>query len=142
MDRRTLLAAAPLLALPGLARAQPLAPAPATPRPPPAPLTFPPPTLALTVVAEGLHFPEAPVVMKDGSVLFVQIEAKQISRLRPDGTVALVAQLDGGPNGLAIGPDKALYVANDGGRFSFAKRGPFNFPGPFRLTSSAAPSSE
>ena len=69
--------------------------------------------------------------MKDGSVLFVQIETKQISRLKPDGSVVLVAQLDGGPNGSApIGPDKALYVANDGGgRFSFAKRGPFNFPG-------------
>jgi gluconolactonase len=129
MDRRTLIAAASLLALPELARAQ--TPAPPTPRAPPAPapITFPPPTLALTTVAEGLHFPEAPVVMKDGSVLFVQIETKQVSRLKPDGAVVLVAQLDGGPNGLAIGPDKALYVANDGGRFSFSKRGPFNFPG-------------
>jgi gluconolactonase len=67
--------------------------------------------------------------MKDGSVLFVQIEAKQVSRLTPAGKVELVAQLEGGPNGLAIGPDKALYIANDGGRFSFAKRGEFNFPG-------------
>src|SRR3954471_12311452 len=108
MDRRTLLAAAPLLALPGLARAQAPAAAPpatATPRPAPAPIAFPPPTLASTVVASGLHFPEAPLVVKDGSVLFVQIEAKQVSRLKPDGTVSLVAQLDGGPNGLAIGPD-------------------------------------
>jgi gluconolactonase len=127
MDRRTLIAAAPLLAFSGLARAQ--APAQPAPRSPPAPISFPPPTLASTVAAEGLHFPEAPVVMKDGSVLFVQIEAKQISRLKPDGTVSLVAQLDGGPNGLAIGPDKTLYVANDGGRFSFVKRGEFNFPG-------------
>ena len=127
MDRRTLIATAPLLALSGLARAQTAAPA--APRPPPAPNSFPPPTLATATVAEGLRFPEAPVVMKDGSVLFVQIETKQISRLKPDGTVSLVAQLDGGPNGLAVGPDKALYVANDGGRFSFTKRGAFNFPG-------------
>jgi gluconolactonase len=118
MDRRTLLAAAPLLIAPRLARAQP----PAAP-------TFPPPTLAMTVVTQGLKFPEAPVVMRDGSVLFVQIEARQVSRLKPDGSVALVAQLDGGPNGLAIGPDKALYVANDGGRFTFNRRGAFNFPG-------------
>ena len=113
-----MIAAAPLLALPGLGRAQA-----------PAPISLPPPTLAMTTVAQGLHFPEAPVVMQDGSVLFVQIQAKQVSRLTPDGTVALVAQLEGGPNGLAIGPDKALYVANDGGRFSFNQRGPFNFPG-------------
>jgi gluconolactonase len=118
MDRRTLLAAAPLLMAPRLAQAQ----APGGP-------SFPPPTLAMTVVSQGLKFPEAPVVMRDGSVLFVQIEARQVSRLKPDGSVALVAQLDGGPNGLAIGPDKALYVANDGGRFSFNRRGAFNFPG-------------
>lgn len=130
MDRRTLIAAAPLLALPGLARAQeppatPPAPAPRAPLP----TSFPPPTLAMTTVATGLHFPEGPVVMKDGSVLFVQIESKQVSRLQPDGSVVMVAQLEGGPNGLAIGPDKALYIANDGGRFSFNKRGNFNFPG-------------
>ena len=119
MDRRKLLAAAPLLMAPRLTRAQAPAAAPG----------FPPPTLAMSVLAQGLKFPEAPVVMRDGSLLFVQIEARQVSRLKPDGGVALVAQLDGGPNGLAIGPDKALYVANDGGRFSFNKRGPFNFPG-------------
>src|SRR5260370_1431370 len=90
---------------------------------------FPPATLPSTVLAEGLKFPEAPVVMNDGSVLFVQIQSKQISRLTPDGEVMLVKQLEGGPNGLAIGPDKALYIANDGGRFSFAERGGYNFPG-------------
>ena len=131
MDRRTLIAAAPLLAFPALARAQ--APAasspPGQPRTPPALPPLPPPTLAMTTLASGLKFPEAPVVMKDGSVLFVQIEARQVSRLKPDGGVVLVAQLDGGPNGLAIGPDKALYIANDGGRFSFNRRGNFNFPG-------------
>lgn len=127
MDRRTFLAAAPLAALPTITRAQAHGD-PGAPRPAP-PAGFPPPTLSLTTVASGLHFPEAPLVMNDGSVLFVQIEAKQVSRLKPDGTVQLVAQLDGGPNGLAIGPDKALYIANDGGRFSFAKRGEFNFPG-------------
>ena len=145
MDRRTLLASLPLLGVAALSRAQetpggasspaapsaaaPPAPAP-SPAPAPAPLfDFPPPTLPYTVVAEGLHFPEAPVCMNDGSLLFVQIQSKQISRLTPDGKVTLVKQLDGGPNGLAIGPDRALYIANDGGRFSFAMRGGYNFPG-------------
>jgi gluconolactonase len=99
------------------------------PRTPPPLPPLPAPTLAMTTLATSLKFPEAPVVMKDGSVLFVQIEARQVSRLNPDGSVVLVAQLDGGPNGLAIGPDKALYIANDGGRFSFNRRGAFNFPG-------------
>ena len=111
--------------------AQPPPPVPPVQRraPASAPITFPPPTLPLATVAADLHFPEAPVVTKDGSVLFVQIEARQISRLTPSGKVELVAQLEGGPNGLAIGPDKALYIANDGGRFSFVQRGEYNFPG-------------
>jgi gluconolactonase len=67
--------------------------------------------------------------MHDGSVLFVQIQSKQISRLTPDGKVSLVKQLEGGPNGLAIGPDQALYIANDGGRFSFTERGGYDYPG-------------
>jgi gluconolactonase len=102
---------------------------PARPANPLPAFDFPAPTLPITVLAEGLAFPEAPVVMDDGSVLFVQIESKQISRLAPNGKVTLVKQLEGGPNGLAIGPDHALYIANDGGRFSFAKRGQYNFPG-------------
>jgi gluconolactonase len=135
MDRRTFVAGLPL-GLAGMARAQ-QGPAPATPAPPPPTpaaaarpaFNFPPPTLPITVLAEGLKFPEAPVPMLDGSLLFVQIESKQVSRLLPDGSVILVKQMEGGPNGLAIGPDKALYIANDGGRFSFAQRGEYNFPG-------------
>ena len=140
MDRRTLLASLPLLGVAALSGAQearspspeapPAAVPPPSPSPAPAPLfDFPPATLPYTVVAEGLQFPEAPVCMNDGSLLFVQIQSKQISRLTPDGKVTLVKQLDGGPNGLAIGPDGALYIANDGGRFSFAMRGGYNFPG-------------
>ena len=133
MSRRTFVAGLPLLGLAGMARAQ-QGPAPAAP---PAPAATarpafnfpPPPTLPITVLAEGLKFPEAPLPLQDGSLLFVQIESKQVSRLMTDGRVILVKQMEGGPNGLAIGPDKALYIANDGGRFSFAQRGEYNFPG-------------
>jgi gluconolactonase len=90
---------------------------------------LPPPTLATAILAEGLMFPEGPVVMKDGSVLFVEIQRKTVSRLSPKGEVSVVKQLDGGPNGLAIGPDGALYIANNGGRFSFRQVGGVNFPG-------------
>jgi gluconolactonase len=148
MDRRTLLASLPLLGVAAFSGAQEspvrtapaappapappsAAPSPAAPSPAPVPLfNFPPPTLSSTVMAEGLKFPEAPVCMNDGSLLFVEIESKKVSRLTPDGKVWLVKQLEGGPNGLAIGPDQALYIANDGGRFSFARRGGYNFPGP------------
>lgn len=69
---------------------------------------------AIREVASGLQFPEGPCTLSNGDVLFVEIARKTLSRLR-DGEVSVVAALGGGPNGCAIGPDGAAYVANDGG---------------------------
>lgn len=73
----------------------------------------PPP--ALEVLARGLLYPEGPVPMPDGSVLVAEIAGGRVSRVGPDGGVTLVAQTGGGPNGLAIGPDGAAYLCNNGG---------------------------
>jgi gluconolactonase len=69
----------------------------------------------MRVIAEGLRFPEGPVAMADGSVLLVEIARGTVSRVAPDGSVSVVAQPGGAPNGLARGPDGALYVCNNGG---------------------------
>jgi gluconolactonase len=66
-------------------------------------------------IAAGLQFPEGPIAMDDGSVLLVEIARGTLSRITPDGRVQVVAQLGGGPNGAAIGPDGAVYVCNNGG---------------------------
>ncbi len=66
-------------------------------------------------LAAGLRFPEGPVWMADGSVLLVEIERQTLTRVAPDGTVSVAAELPGGPNGAAIGPDGAVYVCNNGG---------------------------
>lgn len=66
-------------------------------------------------VATNLQFPEGPVAMADGSVLLVEIARGTLSRVTPDGRVQVVADLGGGPNGAAIGPDGAVYVCNNGG---------------------------
>jgi gluconolactonase len=66
-------------------------------------------------VASGLQFPEGPIAMDDGSVLLVEIARGTLSRVLPDGRVHVVADLGGGPNGAAIGPDGAVYVCNNGG---------------------------
>ena len=69
----------------------------------------------MRIVAEGLRFPEGPIAMPDGSVLVVEIERQTLSRVSPRGEVTVVAQLAGGPNGAALGPDGRVYVCNNGG---------------------------
>lgn len=66
------------------------------------------------VIAEGLAFPEGPVVMQDGSVIVVEIMAGKITRCW-NGRKETVCKPGGGPNGAAIGPDGALYICNSGG---------------------------
>lgn len=66
-------------------------------------------------ITDGLRFPEGPIAMVDGSVLVVEIEGGTLTRVAPDGTRTVVAECGGGPNGAAVGPDGAVYVANDGG---------------------------
>ncbi|QRG09676.1 SMP-30/gluconolactonase/LRE family protein [Xanthobacter dioxanivorans] len=66
-------------------------------------------------ITSGLRFPEGPVAMADGSLLVVEIERGTLTRIGEDGGQAVVAQLGGGPNGAAIGPDGHCYVCNNGG---------------------------
>lgn len=66
-------------------------------------------------LAKGLRFPEGPIAMADGSVLVVEIERGTLSRVDATGSVDVVAQTGGGPNGAAIGPDGKCYLCNNGG---------------------------
>jgi gluconolactonase len=72
-------------------------------------------SVQLRSVAEGLRFPEGPVFMKDGSIVVVEIERRTVTRIARDGTKSVLSQHSGGPNGLAVGPDGAFYVCNNGG---------------------------
>lgn len=80
------------------------------------------------IVAEGLGFPEGPVVMEDGSILLVEIQRGCISRIWGDGRREVVAETGGGPNGLAIGPDGAAWCCNNGG-FTYHQVGELLLPG-------------
>lgn len=66
-------------------------------------------------MAEGLAFPEGPIILADGSVLVVEIRGRKLTRVTSDGVKTTVAELGGGPNGAAVGPDGAVYVCNNGG---------------------------
>lgn len=86
--------------------------------------------LEWTTIATGLRFPEGPVAMADGSVLVVEIERGTLSRVGLDGTVDVVADCGGGPNGAAIGPDGSVWITNNGGCFEYVDLGGMLIPGP------------
>lgn len=75
--------------------------------------------IEIEVVTRGLQFPEGPIALADGSVLVVEIQRRTLTRILPSGEQHIVAELGGGPNGAAIGPDGAVYICNNGGAFVF-----------------------
>lgn len=66
-------------------------------------------------LADGLLLPEGPVAMPDGSLIVVEVLGSRLTRIAADGTKSTIAELGGGPNGAAIGPDGRCYVCNNGG---------------------------
>lgn len=73
------------------------------------------------IVATGLDFPEGPFKLPDGDLGVVEIKAGRISRIGAGGERSTIAETGGGPNGAAMGPDGAIYVAQNGG-FTWTER--------------------
>jgi gluconolactonase len=73
------------------------------------------PPVDLEIVTDRLRYPEGPIWMADGSVIVVEMVGGTLTRVQPDGGAEVIAELGGGPNGVAIGPDGAAYVCNNGG---------------------------
>ena len=75
--------------------------------------------MTMELIADGLGFPEGPVVMADGSVIVVEITASRVSRCwnghSGSSRRETISEIGGGPNGAAMGPDGALYICNNGG---------------------------
>jgi gluconolactonase len=69
----------------------------------------------IDILTTGLAFPEGPVVLANGDLLVVEVLGGRLTRIAADGAARTVAELGGGPNGAAIGPDGQCYVCNNGG---------------------------
>ena len=71
---------------------------------------------SIEIMCSGLGYPEGPIHCSDGSILLVEIQAEQLSIVRPGKTKSeQIAPIPGGPNGAAVGKDGGIYVCNDGG---------------------------
>lgn len=75
----------------------------------------------MSIVADGLQFPEGPIALPNGDVLLVEIARGTLSRVTAAGDVSVVAAVGGGPNGAALGPDGWVYICNNGG-FQWIRR--------------------
>ena len=84
--------------------------------------------ITIDEITNKLRFPEGPIAMPDGSVVVVEIAGGALSRVSPDGEISVVAELGGGPNGAAMGPDAKCYVCNNGG-FEWHQRDGRLYPG-------------
>ncbi|MGI8792926.1 MAG: SMP-30/gluconolactonase/LRE family protein [Acidimicrobiales bacterium] len=88
-----------------------------------------PETAELREVATGLSFPEGPVMLPDGDLLFTEMVTGMLKRVPAGGgEVTVVASMGGSANGAAIGPDGRVYVANSGG-WSWTRLGEMYLPG-------------
>ena len=83
----------------------------------------------MNVIAEQLLFPEGPIAMPDGSIVLVEIARGTLSRVTSEGLVEVIAELGGGPNGAAIGPDGDCYVCNNGGMMFHRSSAGLLYPG-------------
>jgi gluconolactonase len=71
-------------------------------------------TTTRAVLAVALQFPEAPVWLGPERIAFTEIRGQCVS-LYERGGLRKIARTGGGANGATLGPDGALYVANNGG---------------------------
>jgi gluconolactonase len=79
--------------------------------------------MSLTIHARGLAFPEGPIALADGRVLFVEMSGPALSCLHPDGRYERVCHIPGGPNGAAMAPDGRIAICNNGAAFTCTQHG-------------------
>jgi gluconolactonase len=86
-----------------------------------------PPVEHIEIVAEGLQFPEGPVVLGD-AVVVTDIAAGTLIAIEASGSPTVVASGLPGPNGAALAPDGSLLVTDNGGFFDWVSHQGITIP--------------
>lgn len=73
--------------------------------------------MTIEMIAEGLGFTEGPAVLPDGRIALVSVTHGCVYIVDPGGGSPEKIDTGGGPNGLCVGPDGTIYVAQNGGNF-------------------------
>lgn len=70
--------------------------------------------MSIRTLAAGIGFTEGPLWTADGRLLVVAMSRGLVVEIDLDGGVLGAVEVGGGPNGLAEGPDGAIWVAQNG----------------------------
>ncbi|MDQ1436633.1 MAG: gluconolactonase [Acidimicrobiaceae bacterium] len=71
-------------------------------------------TVRAEVAAANVNYPEGPIVLPDGAIAFVETGLARVSAWRDGAGVEPLCVTGGGPNGLTLGSDGMVYVAQNG----------------------------
>jgi gluconolactonase len=71
--------------------------------------------MAARTITDALRFPEGPIALASGGALVVEIAGKALTHVDPISDLKVIAHLEGGPNGAAVGPGNCVVIANSGG---------------------------
>lgn len=70
--------------------------------------------MEMRFVAENLDFPGGLLVLDNGDILVTEVSGGVLTRIRADGSRSQFAKTGGAPTAAALGPDRTIYVCNNG----------------------------